>query len=351
MKRMSFLLLIIVALITPPAINAYAAEPILACETSTNGPTTGTARGELLTAKATMLGNAISVAASRWEPNDNSLAGSLTNYFVYTRKVGEIFWKCTYYNYTLMTVAIENSANDYEVAVVAYAGGWWSNVVNLKVPGGVNNIKQVCPPEYKYIAGLSGGGYFSAKNYQVNAYSKNSNRFWLTLMTDYEQSKGVSYGDFYRYIFEYSINNWKSKAMIRADLYNLVGFKPLSQTAAHKVRAYVDVSSLPTTYVQKWVPNPKSYKLGEWVDTDQKIKFTTEGCKSNEAIFYPREVKESSDICTSGDSNCAVELVPGENADIGAKTQETTIKCTKGKLVKNITGTKPKCPTGYKVSK
>jgi hypothetical protein len=250
-----------------------------------------------------------------------------------------------------MTVGIENSANDYEVAVVAYAGGWWSNVVNLKVPGGVNYKKQVCPPVYKYIAGLSGGGYFAAKNYQVSAYSKNSNKFWLTLMTDYEQSQGISYYDSYRYIFEYSINNWKSKVIVRADLYNLVGFQPLSQTAAHKVRAYVDISSLPVAYVQKWVPNPKSYKLGEWIDTDQKIQYYVEGCKNNEAIFYPKEVKEASSICTSGDSNCAVVLVPGENAGEEANTQEKTIKCTKGKLVKNVTGTKPKCPTGYKISK
>ena len=50
MKRMSFLLLVIVALITPPAIGAYAADPILSCESSTSGPTSGAAKGELLTA-------------------------------------------------------------------------------------------------------------------------------------------------------------------------------------------------------------------------------------------------------------------------------------------------------------
>jgi hypothetical protein len=79
--------------------------------------------------------------------------------------------------------------------------------------------------------------------------------------------------------------------------------------------------------------------------------FTTEGCKSIEATFYPKEVKKSSGICESGDSDCPVVLVPGENANAGTDTKQKTIKCTKGKLVKSVTGINPKCPTGYKASK
>lgn len=347
---MSVLLLIIVALITPSAINAYAAEPILACETSTSGPTTGAARGELLTATATMLGNAISVTTSRWEPNDGSLAGSLTYYFVYTRKGGELSWKCTYSISQYITVGSINSAINHDVAIVAYRGGWWSNIVNIVLPAGANNKRQVCLPESLFLSGLSGLGQPLKSDYQVNAYSKNSNRFSLMLVHDKTISPS---GSFYtgKYIVEYSIDNWKSKALVRSNAgYNLVSFTALSRTKAHKVRAYADISKL-SAYVQNWVPDPKHSKLGEWVDTNQKIEFTTEGCKKSEAIFYPKEVKESSDICESGDLNCAVVLVPGENADIVANTEEKTIKCIKGKLVKKITGTKPKCPTGYKVSK
>ena len=350
MKRMSFLLLIIVALITPPAISAYAAEPILACETSTSGPTSGSARGELLTATATMLGNAITVATSRWEPNDGSLTGSLTYYFVYTREVGKSSWKCTNSISQYITVVSINSAINHDVAIIAYRGGWWSNVVNVVLPAGANNKRQVCLPESLFLSGLSGLGQPLKSDYQVNAYSKNSNRFSLMLVQDKTISPS---GSFYtgRYIVEYSIDNWKTKAKVRSSLgYNLVSFTALSSTKAHRVRAYADISSL-SAYVQNWVPDPKHSKLGEWVNTSQKIEFTTEGCKSIEAIFYPKIVKESSDICNSGDLNCTVVLVPGENADVGVNAAEKTIKCVKGKLVKNITGTKPKCPTGYKISK
>jgi hypothetical protein len=351
MKRVSFLLLIIVALITPPAINAYAAEPILSCESSTSGPTSGAAKGELLTATATMLGNAISVTTSRWEPNDGSLTGSLTYYFVYAREVGKSSWKCTNSISQYITVGSINSAINHDVAIVAYRGGWWSNIVNIVLPAGANNKRQACIPESKFLSGLSGEGQPSKSDYQVNAYSKNSNRFSLMLANDKDDPKaeGVIYRS--RYIVEYSIDNWKTKAKVRSSMgYNLVSFTALSRTKAHKVRAYEDVSSL-SAYVQNWVPDPKHSKLGEWGNTNQKIEFTTEGCKSIDAIFYPKVVKESSDICDSYDSNCAVVLIPGENADIEANTEEKTIKCTKGKLVKNVTSTKPKCPAGYKVSK
>jgi len=350
MKRMSFLLLIIVALITPPAISAYAADPILSCESSTSGPTSGAAQGELLTATATMLGNAISVTTSRWEPNDGSLTGSLTYYFVYTREVGKSSWKCTNAISQYITVGSINSTINHDVAIVAYRGGWWSNIISIVLPAGANNKRQVCLPESLFLSGLSGLGQPVKSDYQINAYSKNSNRFSLMLVHDKAISSDSS---FYNgnYIVEYSIDNWKSKALVRSSAgYNLVSFTALSRTKPHKVRAYADISKL-SAYVQNWVPDPKHSKLGEWVDTNQKIEFTTKGCKNIEAIFYPKVVKESSGICDSYDLNCAVVLVPGENADIEANTEEKTIKCTKGKLVKNITGTKPKCPTGYKSSK
>jgi hypothetical protein len=129
-----------------------------------------------------------------------------------------------------------------------------------------------------------------------------------------------------------------------------VSFTALSKTKAHKVRAYADISRL-NAYVQTWIPDPKHSKLGEWVNTDQKIQFTTKGCKSIEATFYPKEVKKSSGICESGDLDCPVILVPGENADVETNAKQITIKCTKGKLVKSVTGINPKCPTGYKASK
>ena len=154
---------------------------------------------------------------------------------------------------------------------------------------------------------------------------------------------------FLTFIVEYSIDNWKSKARVRSSGDQVI-FTALSKTKAHQVRAYEDISGL-NAYVQNWVPDPKHPKLGEWVNTNQKIEFTTVGCKNIEATFYPKEVKKISDICESGDSNCPVVLVPGENADVGTNTKQKTIKCTKGKLVKNVTGTKPKCPTGYKSSK
>jgi hypothetical protein len=337
-------------MITPPAISAYAADPILSCESSTSGPTSGAAKGELLTATATMLGNAISVTTSRWEPNDGSLTGSLTYYFVYTREVGKSSWKCTNSISQYITVGSINSAINHDVAIIAYHGGWWSNVVNVVLPAGANNKRQVCLPESLFLSGLSGLGQPLKSDYQVNAYSKNSNRFSLMLVHDKTISPS---GSFYtgRYIVEYSIDNWKTKAKVRSSLgYNLVSFTALSRTKAHRVRVYEDISSL-SAYVQNWVPDPKHSKLGEWVNTSQKIEFTTEGCKSIEAIFYPKVVKESSDICDSGDLNCTVVLVPGENADVEVNAAEKTIKCIKGKLVKNISGTKPKCPTGYKISK
>jgi hypothetical protein len=347
---MSFLLFIIVALITPPAISASAAEPILSCETSTSGPTSGSARGELLTATATMLGNAISVTTSRWEPNDGSLTGSLTYYFVYTREVGKSSWKCTNSISQYITVGSINSAINHDVAIIAYRGGWWSNVVNVVLPAGANNKRQVCLPEGLFLSGLSGTDLLKP-DYQIRAYEKSSNRFYLVLVRD--QALTRSWNDIYsgNFLVEYSIDNWRTKGQVRTNVgSSLVNFAALSKTKAHKVRAYADISKS-NAYVQNWVPDPKHSKLGEWVNTTQKIEFTTEGCKSIEAIFYPKEVKKVSTICESGDENCAVVLVPGENADVEASTEEKTIKCTKGKLVKNVTGTKPKCPTGYKVSK
>jgi len=347
---MSFLLLIIVALIVPPAISAYAAEPILACETSTTGPTSGAAKGELLTATATMLGNAISVTPSRWEPNDSSLAGSLTYYFVYTQKVGESFWKCTNSISAYITVGSINSAIAHNVAIVAYAGGWWSNVVNIVLPAGANNKRQKCLPENLFLSGMSGIDLIKT-DYQVNAYTKGSNRFTLILVEDLSLTRWYNAIYSGSFIVEYSIDNWKTKAVLRSSAgYSLVSFTALSKTKAHKVRAYADISKS-NAYVQKWIPDPKHPKLGEWVNTDQKIVFTTEGCKSIEATFYPKVIKKSSGICESGDSDCPVVLVPGENADVEVNAAEKTIKCIKGKLVKNITGPKPKCPTGYKISK
>ena len=152
MRRMSFLLIIIVALITPPGISAYAADPILSCESSTSGPTSGAAKGELLTATATMLGNAISVTTSRWEPNDGSLTGSLTYYFVYAREVGKSSWKCTNSISQYITVGSINSAINHDVAIVAYRGGWWSNIVNIVLPAGANNKRQVCLPETLFLS-------------------------------------------------------------------------------------------------------------------------------------------------------------------------------------------------------
>ena len=350
MKRMSFLLLIIVALITPPAISAYAADPILSCESSTSGPTSGAAKGELLTATATMLGNAISVTTSRWEPNDGSLTGSLTYYFVYTRKVGELSWKCTNSISQYITVGSINSAINHDVAIVANRGGWWSNIVNIVLPAGANNKRQVCLPENLFLSGLSGTDLLKS-DYQIRAYSKSINRFYLVLVSD--QALTRWYNDIYsgNFIVEYSIDNWKSKALVRSKVgYSTVSFTALSKTKAHKVRAYSDISKS-NAYVQNWVPDPKHSKLGEWVNTDQKIEFTTAGCKNIEAVFYPKEVKKVSTICESGDLDCAVVLVPGENADVGTNAKEKTIKCTKGKLVKRVTGINPKCPTGYKVSK
>jgi len=350
-KRMSFLLLIIVALIVPPAISAYAADPILSCETSTTGPTSGAAKGELLTATATMLGNAISVTPSRWEPNDSSLAGSLTYYFVYTQKVGESFWKCTNSISAYITVGSINSAIAHNVAIVAYRGGWWSNVVNIVLPAGANNKRQVCLPENLFLSGMSGIDLLKS-DYQVKAYTQTINRFTLVLVQDNALTGRVS-NDIYSgsFIVEYSIDNWKTKAVLRSSAgYGLVSFTALSKTKAHKVRAYADISKS-IAYVQNWVPDPKHPKLGEWVNTNQKIEFTTAGCKNIEATFYPKEVKEKSGICQSGDLNCPVVLVPGENADVGTETKQKTIKCTKGKLVKSVTGINPKCPNGYKASK
>jgi hypothetical protein len=346
---MSFLLLIIVALIVPPAISAYAAEPILSCETSTTGPTSGVAKGELLTATATMLGNAISVTPSRWEPNDSSLAGSLTYYFVYTQKVGESSWKCTNSISAYITVGSINSAIAHNVAIVAYRGGWWSNVVNIVLPAGANNKRQVCLPGNLFLSGMSGIDLLKS-DYQIAAYKKAINRFYLVLVQDNALTGRVS-NDIYsgNFIVEYSIDNWKTKALLRVST-GLASFAAISTTKAHKVRAYADISKS-NAYVQKWIPDPKHSKLGEWVNTDQKIVFTTEGCKNIEATFYPKEVKKSSGICESGDLNCPVVLVPGENADVGTETKQKTIKCTKGKLVKSVTGINPKCPTGYKASK
>ena len=350
MKRISFLIFIIVALIAPPEISAHAADPILSCESSLSGPTSGSAKGELLTATATMLGNAISVTTSRWEPNDGSLTGSLTYYFVYAREVGKSSWKCTNSISQYITVGSINSAINHDVAIVAYRGGWWSNIVNIVLPAGANNKRQVCLPESLFLSGLSGLGQPLKSDYQVNAYSKNSNRFSLMLVQDKTISPS---GSFYtgKYIVEYSIDNWKSKALVRSSIgYNLVSFTALSKTKAHKVRAYEDISKL-SAYVQNWVPDPKHSKLGEWVDTNQKIEFTIEGCKNIEAIFYPKEIKESSDICDSYDSNCAVVLVPGENAESTSEIEKSTIKCVKGAMSKKVTGIKPKCPSGYKIKK
>ena len=350
MKRMSFLLLVIVALVTPPAISAYAADPILSCESSTSGPISGAAKGELLTATATMLGNAISVTSSRWEPNDSSLTGSLTYYFVYTQKVGESSWKCTNSISTYITVGSINSAIAHNVAIVANRGGWWSNIVNIALPAGANNKRQVCLPENLFLSGMSGKDYLKS-DYQVNAYTKGSNRFTLVLVEDLSLTRWYNAIYSGSFIVEYSIDDWKTKAVLRTSAgYSLVFFTALSKTMAHKVRAYADISKS-NAYVQKWIPDPKHSKLGEWVNTNQKIEFTTAGCKNIEATFYPKEVKKSSGICESGDLDCPVVLVPGENADPGTNSKEKTIKCTKGKLVKSVTGINPKCPTGYKVSK
>ncbi len=350
MKRISFVLLVIIALVTPPAISAYAADPILSCESSTSGPISGAAKGELLTATATMLGNAISVTSSRWEPNDSSLAGSLTYYFVYTQKVGESSWKCTNSISAYITVGSINSAIAHNVAIVAYRGGWWSNIVNIVLLAGANSKRQVCLPENLFLSGMSGIDLLKS-DYQVKAYTQTINRFTLVLVQDGAPTGGM-YNDIYSgsFIVEYSIDNWKTKAVLRSSGYSIASFTALSKTKAHKVRAYADISKS-NAYVQNWVPDPKHPKLGEWVNTNQKIEFTTAGCKNIEATFYPKEVKKISTICQSGDSDCPVVLVPGENANVGTDTKQKTIKCTKGKLVKSVTGINPKCPTGYKASK
>ena len=98
-------------------------------------------------------------------------------------------------------------------------------------------------------------------------------------------------------------------------------------------------------------PQCKNSKLGNWVNTDQKIVYTTKGCKSNEVVFNPKVSKRDPCIDNPSDAGCPVVLVPGENAGIEPTTKKTTINCIKGNSTRKVTGIKPKCPTGYKVSK
>jgi hypothetical protein len=129
-------------------------------------------------------------------------------------------------------------------------------------------------------------------DYQVGAYTKRSNKFTLILVEDLSLTRWYNVPYSGTFVVEYSIDNWKTKAQVRTNVgSSLVNFAALSKTKAHKVRAYADISKS-NAYVQNWVPDPKHSKLGEWVNTTQKIEFTTEGCKGIEAIFYPKEVKK-----------------------------------------------------------
>jgi len=64
-------------------------------------------------------------------------------------------------------------------------------------------------------------------------------------------------------------------------------------------------------------------------------------------------------------SVCATSLVPllsfsslpinfafsAVRAKVEAEAKKKTITCIKGKLIKKVTGTNPKCPVGYKLKK
>lgn len=300
----------------------------------------------------------ISVRWTRWAAG----SGSSTTYYIYLSSDNGTSWSC-FRNYggSFQKGALVDQGN-YQVAVIANTGDTWSEAVILSVSLKSKGPTQLCiPKDYVIEASLAMTG--------EGAYQSYSKQYMLTLRPDRKNPITYSLSESskiqsLRYQIEYSIDNWKTKVIYKgifdgkivANQYFYV--KALSTTVPTKVRAIVDVSKVFVDLIydpEAYSTNPTPGYIAK--DPVPGPGYTSVGCKSLEAIFYPKVVASDPCLVDPNGAKCPIQIVPGENADPKSTIAPTpsssssgikTITCVKGKLTKKVTAVKPICPQGYK---
>ena len=299
----------------PPADPHTLEQVLTSAETISPNPITG------FTGGGTSDGQLINEVGAVWKA---WAAGA--QYFFYVSVAGANEWKCvrSYTNGSNMQDLAPDT--DYDLAVIAKVGDTWSmpafaTATTRRVP------IQVCPlSTFKLhpTDPLEG----------VNGFNAILNVF--TLVISRVDSKSESTEERLKperhllYTVEYSIDNWKTKAVYQGlsmhgvALDESIQLKAIAKNKIHQFRA---------------IPNASSVFVPFYV-----LSYNSVGCKPLTASFKSTETKV--DPCSLGISglDCPVVLVAGENA----KTSKVvSIFCVKGKTTKKVTAMKPTCPKGY----
>lgn len=300
----------------------------------------------------------ISVRWTRWAAGSTSL----TTYYIYLSSDNGATWSC-FRNIggSFQKGALRDQGN-YKVAVIANTGDTWSEAVIINVSLKSKGPSQLCiPKDYVIEATLAMTG--------EGAYQSFSKEYMLTLRPDRKNPIAYSLSESskiqsLRYQIEYSIDNWKTKVIYKgifdgkivANQYFYI--RALSTKVPTKVRAIVDISQVYVDLIydpEAYSTNPTPGYIAK--DPVPGPGYTSVGCKSLEAIFYPKRVGSDPCLVDPNGSKCPVQLVPGENADSKPSIAPTrpssssgvkTITCVSGKYKVSVTNKNPKCPPGYK---
>ena len=257
-----------------------------------------------------------------WNPGPG-----LITYFMYASSNNGNSWSCTRsYAHSAQIDGLTAGA-EFLVAVMARSGDTWAKPVIIRVSAATVANQKCAPPGYRLSA-----EYVSALG-----------AFKVVVTSDSYSDDSV----YFVYTFEASTDGWKTKTIARGGNFSptefmspyLAWIKPISKTATHQFRAIPSI-------------NTRLAPTG----ADGKPLYTTTGCPN--LLTSAGFTSAKADPCATNAlaSGCESTLVAGENADASTviPTPKATVKVTKsincylGKTKAVISGTSPKCPTGWK---
>lgn len=258
------------------------------------------------------------------------------NYLVFYSSDNGATWKCGMsLGDNTATIDPLTPNTDYRFAVVAT--GITPNTYSAIAYGTGStkrHVVQVCPPSNYSLKPV---GNFSG-------YTATSGFFELVIGADASkpipsqaESPELAFLD---YVVQYSIDNWKTMAVVKSLSGgkgvpgDYIKFAALSPTKVHQIKAIPvleDISVQPTDLISG---------------------YTAQGCKVLQISISPKTVVNGCKIDPIY-ADCPDVLVPGPNSTSPSKSPKTLPKvtqlvCVKGKSVLTVSGTTPICPTGYK---
>lgn len=118
------------------------------------------------------------------------------------------------------------------------------------------------------------------------------------------------------------------------------GSYPLSDIDVGLVRQFYGESTCPSSWPSelKALKDAKALEIKQAQEAEQRAKEAEEARKKAEAELAAKLAAQSASPTPTPSTTISTQPV----------IKRITITCVKGKLVKKVTGTKPKCPVGYK---